>query len=112
LKLFQELGERTKKLEAEIGLYRDMAIRLATLKGVEVPDFVKDGSAGLGEGQDDKLLEWLEHLVAGEETATTTTTTTTTRGRTSSRKRGKYGSGTSRGKRSGGGGGEDDAAVA
>jgi hypothetical protein len=34
LKLLQELGERTKKLEAEIALYRNMAIKLATREGV------------------------------------------------------------------------------
>jgi hypothetical protein len=87
LKLFQELGERTKKLEAEVGLYRNMAIRLATQKGVEVPDFVKDESGGLGEEQVEQLREWLGQLAAGEETRTTTTTT----GRTSSRKRGRHG---------------------
>lgn len=111
LKLFQELGERTKKLEAEIGLYRNMAIKLATREGMEVPDFVKDESGGLGEEQAGQLREWLGQLLgqlaAGEET---TTTTTTTRGRTSSRKRGRLGhGGTSRGKRSGK---EDDEAMA
>jgi hypothetical protein len=92
LKLFQELGERTKKLEAEVGLYRNMAIRLATQKGVEVPDFVKDESGGLGEEQVEQLREWLGQLAAGEDTTTTT-------GRTSSRKRGQLERGISRGKR-------------
>jgi hypothetical protein len=44
LKLFQELGERTKRLEVEVGLYRDMVIQLAAREGVDVPDFVKDDS--------------------------------------------------------------------
>jgi hypothetical protein len=108
LKLVQELGDRTKKLEEERDLYRNMAIKLATREGVEVPDFVKDDSGGLGEEQAGQLREWLEQLAAGEET--TTTTTTKTRGRTPSRKRGKYAtSGTSRGKRSGRDDGDDGA---
>jgi hypothetical protein len=112
LKLVQELGDRTKKLEEERDLYRNMAIKLATREGVEVPDFVKDDSGGLGEEQAGQLREWLEQLAAGEET---TTTTTMTRGRTPSRKRGKYATsgtsrgGISRGKRSGRDDGDDGA---
>jgi hypothetical protein len=76
LKLFQELGERTKKLEVEVGLYREMAMQLAAREGVEVPDFVKDDSGGLGEEQAGQLREWLGQLslgrsAAGEETVTT-----------------------------------------
>jgi hypothetical protein len=85
LKLFQELGERTKKLEADLGLYRDMVIQLAAQEGVDVPDFVKDESRGLGEEQAGQLREWLgqlRQLAAGEET---------TAGRASSRKRGRHG---------------------
>ena len=114
VKLFQELGERARKLEkleAEIALYRNMAIKLATREGVEVPDFVKDGSGGLGEEQAGQLSEWLGQLVLVEETMTTTT------GRTSSRKRGRLtvprgtSRGASRGKR-GGSKEDDDAAMA
>jgi hypothetical protein len=90
LKLIQELGERAKKLEApeaEVGLYRDMVKQLAVREGVDVPDFVRDESGGLGEEQAGQLREWLgqllRRLAAGEETATT--------GRTSSRKRGRHG---------------------
>jgi hypothetical protein len=99
-KLFQEFGERVKKLETEIAFYRNMtiklAMKLATREGVEVPDFVKDESGGLGEEQAGQLREWVEQLLgqlaAGEETTTTT-------GRTSSRKRGRVGRGSSRRKR-------------
>jgi hypothetical protein len=86
LKLFQELGERTrelgeraKKLAVEVSLYREMAVQLAAREGVDVPDFVKDESAGLGEEQAGQLREWLGQLssrrsAAGEETVAATTT--------------------------------------
>jgi hypothetical protein len=108
LKVTQELGERVKKLESEIRLYRNMAIELATREGVEVPDFAKDGSGGSGEEQAGQLREWLGQLLlrqsaAGEEM--------TTIGRAPSRKRRRLGvgGGTSRGKRAGK---DDDGAMA
>lgn len=107
LKLFQELGERARKLAVEVSLYRDMAVQLAAREGVDVPDFVKDDSGGLKEEQVGQLREWLGRLAAGEEPVTTTTMTT--RRRTPSRKRGRLESGISRGKR---GGKDDDVAVA
>jgi hypothetical protein len=87
LTMFRELGERSKKLETELRLYRNFVIELATREGVEVPDFVEeDGREGLGEEQAGQLVRWLEQLsgrlAAGEEATT---------GRTSSRKRGRHG---------------------
>lgn len=46
---------------------------MATLRGVEVPDFVKDENAGLGEeqaGRLEQLREWLGRLFTGEERTT------------------------------------------
>ncbi len=100
VRLFTELAGRARKYEnAAINL----GIKLATVKGMEVPDFVKEAGEGPQEGQDERLLEWLGQVATAEET--------TTAGRASSRKRGRVTNvrGTSRGKR--GGGGDEGAMV-
>ena len=105
-KLFQELGERSKRLEIELNLYREMTTQMATLRGVEVPDFVKDENTGLGEeqaGRLEQLREWLGRLFTGEET------TVGRRGRLAPG--GKPGRGTSRGKRPRGGKDDDGGMV-
>ncbi len=104
LKLFQELGDRTKKMETEISLYRETVLKLATREGVEVPDFMKDESGGLGDDQAAQLREWLGQLLGPSATGEERTKTKTTVTRATSRKRGgPVGRGTSR-KR----GGKDD----
>jgi len=70
VELFKELGDRTTRLEGELGTYRQAMIDLAKNKGVEVPSFVTAESGGLGEaGSADQLHEWLEGVLAAQSTA-------------------------------------------
>jgi hypothetical protein len=77
LALIHELGERLKRLEVEVDMYREMIVALATTAGVDVPAFVREESGSLGESQGDRvgqLRAWLEEVssvfVAGEEQET------------------------------------------
>ena len=61
LKSFHELGERARKTEAEVQVYREALEALATCEGVEVPVFV-------GEGREldvKQLQEWLGRVLSG-----------------------------------------------
>lgn len=98
-KLFQELGQRSTKLEAELKVYREMTIQMAIQQGVDVPDFAKDENTGLGEeqaGRLEQLREWLGRLFAGEETTAGRAKSSQRRGRLGVS--GKPSRGTSRGK--------------
>lgn len=65
LKVLHELGERTRRTEAELQAYRTKLVRLAARAGMEVPAFFgKDGGDG-GEFDPEQMREWLGGLLSG-----------------------------------------------
>ncbi len=61
LKLFHELGERTRKTEAEVQAYQDALAQVAAREGVAVPELSGDrGASDL-----ERLREWLGQVVSG-----------------------------------------------
>ena len=65
VKLFKELGERTSKMEGQLGAYRQAMIDLAKSQGVEVPAFVTAEGGSLGEaGSAEQLRQWLEGVLS------------------------------------------------
>lgn len=98
LRLFHELGERTRTKDEEVQLYRDAIVKLAQREGVEVPLFTgEDGSFDAA-----KMRDWLGGVLA-EPLATEEKS----RAAGGSRGGGKGGRGSStRGKKTRGGSGE------
>jgi hypothetical protein len=69
LKLFYELGDRAKKLESEVDMYRVTLVALAKQHNVEVPVSLVEDSRGLGEEEQgrrlDQIRDWLGKVLAG-----------------------------------------------
>jgi hypothetical protein len=68
LKLFHELGERTKRLEGEVDLYRGTLVDIAKQHHVEVPASLMEDAAGLGEEEQiqraSQIRQWLAKVLA------------------------------------------------
>jgi hypothetical protein len=70
VKLFRELGDRAKRLEAEVQVYREAVITLAARGGQDVPTFLRTEGAGLTEVEEanlERLREWLTRLFSGSQ---------------------------------------------
>lgn len=101
VKLFKELGDRTTKLEATLGAYRQAMVDLAKNQGVEVPPFLTEESGSLGEaGSAEQLRQWLEEVLSGPARAEGSGQGGRGRGRGSSRGK-KAGAGRSKSTREG-----------
>ena len=71
MKLFRELGERAKRLEAEVEVYRAAMITLAARGGHDVPAFLRTDGASLNEvkeGDVERLREWLARIMSVPQT--------------------------------------------
>ena len=64
LKLFHELGERTRRTQSEVQVYREALGQLASRSGVELPAFWTEDGGG-GEFDPDKMREWLSVVLPG-----------------------------------------------
>jgi hypothetical protein len=71
VKLFRELGDRAKRLEAEVQVYREAVITLAARGGQDVPTFLRPpegpGLTEVEEANLERLREWLARLVSGSQ---------------------------------------------
>ncbi len=67
VKLFHELGERTRRTEAEVQVYRDVVGQVAAREGVAVPELSGDGGASDLERLRERLGQVLSGPLAAEE---------------------------------------------